>query len=292
MDSLTQDQLINTSVEETLNALRLKDLPVIRKMAKTIVKIQAKKFVEIAAEFDTRINRFNINQAAQWALTRFVHGIEVQGAYNIPKSGPLLVVSNHPGGVDSLAVIDSIPRNDLQILTNDRALLRLLPNTSRHMIFMDQSTSNRMAAMRVVCNSLANHGSVLIFPSGELEPDPVIVPGAVSNTAKWSNSIGVFLKKYPETYLLPIIVRGVVSPEVYSNPLLKLTKHTKQRQKNALFIWAIVQMFWPNFHPVEVMVNIGTPVKGSQIVNSDSNIETGQNAIKYVAAFLSSLSPI
>ena len=51
-----------------------------------------------------------MSAGSQWLLSQLVTGVTVRGAEAIPLTGPLIVVSNHPGAYDSVAILASLPR--------------------------------------------------------------------------------------------------------------------------------------------------------------------------------------
>ena len=85
-----------------------------------IAMLPALKFSEIMRECDIKVATQSLWQAAQDLLARFTRGWEVDGAEHLIKDGPLLVVSNHPGVVDSIALLGVLERPDVHLLVNER----------------------------------------------------------------------------------------------------------------------------------------------------------------------------
>ena len=42
----------------------------------------------------------------------------------LPSEGPLLIVSNHPGAADILALAAALPRKDIKFVAQDRPMFR------------------------------------------------------------------------------------------------------------------------------------------------------------------------
>jgi hypothetical protein len=54
--------------------------------------------------------------------------IESLGLPNIPTEGPALILANHPGAYDSMAIGSLIPRTDLKAIVSKTRLYQVLPN--------------------------------------------------------------------------------------------------------------------------------------------------------------------
>ena len=111
-----------------------------------------------------------------WALSRF--GVDVQiGAADllrVPKSGPLLVVANHPfGGMEgiALALTLSSVRPDVKLFAN--LLLGRIPELRDSFLFVDPfdrqvSTTQNARALRAALRWLKTGGVLAVFPAGEV----------------------------------------------------------------------------------------------------------------------------
>src|ERR1700689_3454782 len=92
----------------------------------------------------------------------------------IPRSGPVVAVSNHPFGIlDGVMLADLLTRSrsDVRILTNQ--LLGDLPELTRICIFIDpfDRPETRIAngrALKQAIGHLRGGGMLLIFPAGEV----------------------------------------------------------------------------------------------------------------------------
>ena len=81
-------------------------------------------------EFDCRVGFDGLSGAARGSLRLYVRSLRVFGMQNLPRSGPVIVLSNHPGLSDTLCLFAAMDRQDLRIIAIDRPFLRALPNTS------------------------------------------------------------------------------------------------------------------------------------------------------------------
>ena len=101
------------------------------------------------------------------------------GLEQVPLSGPLIVASNHVGGVDTLAVASCIPRKDLKIMVSDIGFLHAMSIAEDFFIFVpvDASWPESLHSTKPlnICKPAA---PFLVFAHGEVEPDPELMPGA------------------------------------------------------------------------------------------------------------------
>ena len=191
----------------------------IRKLLEPLAYFSIHRFSKLMLSLDHTISEEGFRQALHDLAAYFVNDIEVLGSEHIPEDGPLLIVSNHPGAVDSAAIGAKLPRDDLSIIATGFPLLQRLPNASQRLIFIDPHAPLNLSGARSTIQHLQTGGSVLIFPSGRVEPDPAIMPSALEKIQNWSSSIEFFLRKVPQTQVVVTVVSGVLSPIFLHNPL-------------------------------------------------------------------------
>ena len=259
--SASPDLIAHLAADEVINFLRISSRqrlhrPVSQFLEKTVYRLALR-----LTRFDARIGEIGLQQATRELLSEFFHHWQFEGTANIPASGPVLITSNHPGGADFVALVASINRPDLRILSSDRPIFRALPNVSRHLIYLPRPPFHidRMAAMQTVIQALKDGMAVFLFPNGKWEADPDILPEARQNLQNWSKSIGIFLNKVPETVLQPVLVRGILNHEVLRHPLTWLASTPLNRQNIAVVLQTLRQRIQPSSWPVNVHVRFGEP---------------------------------
>ena len=214
----------------------------IRKFLEPLAFFSIHRFAKLMLSLDNTISQDGFRQALHDLAAYFVNDIGVLGYEHIPKDGPLLIISNHPGTVDCAAIGAKLPRDDLNIIASDFPLLQRLPYASRHLIFVDPHARMNLSGARSTISHLKAGGSVLIFPSGRVEPDPAIMPDAIDKILNWSPSIEFFLNKVPQTQVVVTIVSGVLSPLFLNNPLNHLLRGIRDPLMIAEVSQVITQM--------------------------------------------------
>lgn len=140
----------------------------------------------------------------------------------IPRSGPLLIVANHPlGGLEGVAIAQvlSALRPDLKVLTNQ--LLRRIPELREIFIGVDvlsrNATGANIAGIKQVHRHLQNDGAVLIFPAGMVS---TFTRGSRRiQDRPWNRLVGQLIQRYQCT-CLPVYVGGRNSAYFYGAGLL------------------------------------------------------------------------
>ena len=219
----------------------------------------AHQFAKLAAAVDDDVERHGVCSAANRLLARFVRSVEVYGEDNIPLEGPLLIASNHPGAYDSVAIIGNLPRNDLKVIASGVPFLEGLPALKQHLIYTPGEVHGRMSAVRGLIRHMKERGVSLIFPSGIVDPDPDVLPGAEQALEAWSPSLELVLRKAPETKVQVTIVSGVLAPSCLRNPIAKLPKVEWRQRKMAEFLQVMQQLFFPGRFNLNPRISFGVP---------------------------------
>ena len=126
MDPRTR-RLVDVNIDDIRAALGWHGRPAWRSIAERLARGPATRFAREMTAFDDAVARSGIGGAARALLPAFARDIRFRGVEQIPRRGPVLLLSNHPGMTDTLALLASIPREDLLVLAADRPFLRALP---------------------------------------------------------------------------------------------------------------------------------------------------------------------
>ena len=221
--------------------------------------LPAHVFAKFSLNFDGIVAREGFDAAARWVLPRFVKQSFSFGEERIPTEGPLLVVSNHPGSVDALVIASNVHRPDFRIVASRIPFIMNLPYTAQHMIYSTIHTMDRMAVLRSSVEHLQDGGSLLLYASGHVDPDPNVLPGARECLGEWSRSVELLLRKVPQTKLVVSIVSNVVGKRYYNHPIMKVQHGYREKQKLAEFIQMMQQMVFPGTVNVVPRVSFDSP---------------------------------
>jgi 1-acyl-sn-glycerol-3-phosphate acyltransferase len=220
-----------------------------RRLIRPAAHLVAKRFVD----FDSALGDRGPVGGAEWIIARATGGVVAEGSEHVPASGGTLVVANHPGLADAVALLASMRRDDAWIVAADYPFLRAMRRASRRFLFVD----DRCAAVRRIVRRLRAGDAVLLFPAGELEPDPAnALDDAQASLASWSRSIELIARLAPRAAIVPAVVSGAVSRATYAHPLARHRVPTKERQRLA----SLLQLAFPAFQHQRVAVRFGAAI--------------------------------
>lgn len=214
----------------------------------------------IAAKADQMIATDSFPLAAEWMLTHWCSSVTSYGEGSIPHTGPLLIISNHAGTYDTFILTSHIGRNDLKLIASDVPFLKHLPNASEHLIFLSDKTTDRSLAARSGIQHLKAGGSLLLYGTGLIDPDPSVYPDAEKWIDRWLPSIDLFLRSVPETKVVLSIVSGVVAQKWAYHPITRLARIDWQKRRLAEFSQVLQQLFKPGSLYLTPSISFASPV--------------------------------
>lgn len=136
----------------------------------------------------------------------------------IPSTGPVIVVANHPyGAVDGMAMIKLLSqrRKDIKVMAN--GLLKRIPEISDIVLSVNpyrhkQATKANMSAMRECLRWLQQGGLVFMFPAGDVS-DIQLKKLSISDN-EWDNKVARLALKTAAT-VVPVHIEGRNSAAFY-----------------------------------------------------------------------------
>jgi 1-acyl-sn-glycerol-3-phosphate acyltransferase len=254
------ERLTRVCVDDVISAFGLGRVRHGRELLETLSRAPARRLAGQILAYDTMVGDADLRTGGAWALKRLSRDARFEGQDNVPRVGPLLLVSNHPGLADAVALFAATPRDDLRVIAAERPFLDALPNTSRHLLTVAQTPAGRTGAVRTAARHLRGGGAVLTFPGGRIEPDPAVLPGAVEALGRWSSSADLFARLTPSLAVVPVVVSGVISPSALRNPLI----HMRRRRRDREWLAATCQLLIPALRNVDVRVDFGLPIHADQ----------------------------
>jgi hypothetical protein len=235
-----------------------------------IFQLPAQRMSGLLVELDRNIAKIGWNNAVNLFLGYFTGKVRILGSVQMPKDGPLMVVCNHPAAYDLVILAAYTRRDDLKIIASDIPIIQLMPNIADHIIPVPYHIPTRLHTIRSSILHLKNEGSILIFPRGNVEPDPAISPGAEQSLSGWSASIELFLRQVPQTTTVVAAISGVLSGDWYKSPLINLWKKYEQRQKVAEIFQIASQLFIGKTPTSTPLISFSSPLSVDDLGGVDS----------------------
>jgi len=219
----------------------------------------ARRFRREIEDADELIGRLGLAAGADQLLRVYSGPVAYSGLERIPAEGALVVVANHPGTVDTPAVMASLAvRRDLKVLALDRPFLRAVPHLAAHLLYIGESVGHRGSLVRRAADHLRSGGAVLTFPAGEIEPDPALRRAdAVAALASWSRSPELLARLVPGTVVVPVAVEGVVSRRALRSPLARRQRTRDDRELAAATLQILLRD-----RTIRPRLVVGEPLRG------------------------------
>jgi 1-acyl-sn-glycerol-3-phosphate acyltransferase len=228
---------------------------VVRRLIGPVADHVAGRFVA----YDRALGEDGMRHGSAWIVDDATGGLFVEGRHRVPARGPLLVVANHPGLSDAVALLTALGRDDAWIVAANYPFLRAMRLASRRFLFVSDDGADRLSAFRSIVSRLRAGETVVVFPAGGLELDPEMSRvAALASLTTWSRSIELLARLVPDTVVVPAAVRGVVSRSAFDHPLAKRRSVLRQRQRMA----TLLQFALPAYRANRVSVSFAGPIAG------------------------------
>lgn len=226
---------------------------VIRRLIGPVADRVAGHFVS----YDRALGEAGMLHGSTWIVDEATGGLAIEGAGHVPAGGPLLVVANHPGLSDAVAILAALGRDDAWIVAADYPFLHALRLASRRFLFVPDDHAGRLPVFRRIVSKLRAGAAVVVFPAGCLELDPALSPtAALDSLGTWSRSIGLLAKLGGGALVIPAAVRGVVARSAFDHPLAKRRTALTERQRVA----TLIQIALRAYRADRVQVAFGPPI--------------------------------
>ncbi len=259
------ESLSKSITDEIFKMFKLSPQSWVRQTFGPFLKVPAHRFAHVADTFDRYVAEYGFREAAMRILPVFAQGFEAHNVENVPREGPLLITSNHPGVCDSLVIAASIPRPDLKIVAAENPFISSVRHAAENMIYTTLDIHERMMVVRKVIRHLQDGGAVLIFPSGSIDPDPALSPQASDDLGNWSPSLELMLRRVPQTRVLLTIVSGVLSARWRWNLFVRLLGDDHKQRSVAEVLQVIQQMLFPNSIHVTPRLSFANPLTTKEL---------------------------
>lgn len=231
--------------------------PLVSRLVSPGLGLAADALAKALCALDEDLRTGSLRRAALRCLARYgARGRVIgQGPFttsqgDLPRTGGLLVVSNHPGLFDALSLFATIGREDLLILAADRPLFDALPSLRARLLAIDPKAG--AAALLRAHRHLRKGHALLHFPAGRIEPDPALSRDFLSS---WQPGIEALIAG--DHHVVPALVSGVVSPRAR-----KLAAAVAGARDATDAIVPLLQLTFPGFRDSEIAVHYGVSAPG------------------------------
>jgi hypothetical protein len=277
-------ELLDAAHYGILFTLNLPDTPTTRSIIDKIFGKMIATIIDFAVEFDQRIVSDGVQSAAKWVAHKCGTPAQVTGIENVPLTGPVLMAANHPGYFDSLVLISQFAREDVKAIVGV-PYFNYIPNASTRVIYTDRSMRSNVKAVREAIKHLQSGGFLLLFPTGHNDPDPDVVPGAHQRFEEWSDSVSLFLRKVPETQLVPTVISGIVAPQYFKHLISRIQPNLQYKQRVAELFQIYSQFMRRKDTPLSrPRVSFSSPLRLADLTN-----ETGQSISSTIQSLMQQL---
>ena len=202
------------------------------------------------------------------ALQEFNLHITTQGIENLPRTGGIIVASNHPlGGLDALALMQEIgkKRTDIKFLVND--LLMALENLHPVFVPINKHGRNGMETMQRITETYASENCTIIFPAGLVSRKQ----GGEIKDLKWQKSFITQAIKHKRD-VIPVHIDLTLSNFFYT--LAQLRKGLGIKSNIEMFFLVNEMYKQRNRH---ITISFGEPIPYTTFTKSKSELEWAQD---------------
>lgn len=225
--------------------------PVLRFVLSLIFALPTLRFAYLLVRFNRDIYQRGLKDAAGTLLKRFYRGVAVYGKNPFSAkakksygdrageqpSGGLLVLANHPGIGDSLALLSVLDRRSVHLVVSERDFFYALPALGPYLILVSENPAKRNGVIRAMLEALHRGEAVVLYPAGEIEADPFLHPESPM-LKQWSSVIGLLIRLARqgafEFSIVSALCANVLPPRIMGRRKLHTEEQREVREKRAV----------------------------------------------------------
>lgn len=220
------------------------------------------RFAERLARFDRAIAERGLAAAAADITAVWATALRVEGPVPIASRRPTVIVANHPGLIDAVALLSCLGGHDIRVLAAHRPMLSALPALSDHLIAIGPTAGQPRRALLAARRHLSTGGTLVVFPAGRIEPDPKHAPGlARAALAEWSPSAVWLARHAAEATIVPTAISGVIAPNARRRLWVRAGGRDVLTRD---WLAATAQALQPGRYPIRPRVCFAAPLAGAE----------------------------
>lgn len=234
---------------------------------------------DLLTQFGQIVESEGLPEGSKWLQMNFCRSMRTRGSENIPKQGPLMVITNHPGAYDGLVVFSNLRRNDILWIAHDIPGIRLIKKVQKHILYASvKDHSEHFLVMRQAIRHLNSGGTLVYFASGGRDPDPAVYAGAETAIDHWLGTFETFFKRVPGLKIQSAVVSHVISPVWVNHPVTRLRRDEYWKMILSEFGQVIFQLANPGKLMLSPAISFGEPFTEVEI-RQEAGGESLQQAI-------------
>ncbi len=262
------DTLTQINLDDLVSSFGWQGRPLLEKSLHIIFRRPARIFAHQMLTFDRMVATHGLGEASIALMKKYANSVRVLGGKMYRR--PIYSAGQSPGMIDTLALFAALQRHDLRIIAVHNPFLSSLPNITQRLDYVTEVPGTGFSLIRNIKTHLKSGGAVLTFPSGRIEPDPNVYPGADKALQDWTDSAGVFVRIAPETAVIPVLVRGVIWVRTARHPLTRLMGSQIEKEKLAAALQLLAHVVLKT-RPLDVTVQFGNPITVERLGTKDRN---------------------
>jgi hypothetical protein len=260
------NQRINYLLEVLFKAFRLSENRIAQRLLALLFRPLVQRVVQIAGEAEETASKSGLAAATLRSLRNFTHLVKLSGHESLPSQGPLLIVSNHVGAFDIMLILSHLLREDVKIIASDLPIMHCFPGMLQYFIFTNFQPNSGMQAARQALRHLKEGGTLLLFASAGIDPDPANdAQAARQELNNWKPSLDIFLRQVPETQVVVSIVQGVISPRWIKHPLTRIGKRKIDQRRIGEILQIVQHLSSPEKQRIEPSVRFAPPLTAAEL---------------------------
>ena len=165
---------------------------------------------EINLFLETNREKHNVDFCEALVEYLGIH-VQISGIDQIPKSGPVIIVLNHPlGGMDAMSFVTALrtQRQDLKFIVND--LLMNLTNIRDLFVGINKHGKNESSTRQKIHDAFESDEALCIFPAGLVSRKQ---HGLIQDL-EWKKTFVSYARKFNQS-IIPVHIDGGLSSFFY-----------------------------------------------------------------------------